>query len=139
MGKDLFSQWLLLGRSGIEEVQTEIKGKKIPRMTKAQIVEFCRVLLKFNIDLAKERMKAARDRMRGNGTYKEGRKPYGEKPGEAAVLERMLKMREIGKHYYQIADELNAEGIPCRRSDAGKIWSGNTIQKILARKSAEKA
>jgi hypothetical protein len=57
MGKDLFAQWLLLGMRVIYEVQAEMKGKKIPRMKKEQIVDFCRVLLKFNVDLSKERIR----------------------------------------------------------------------------------
>jgi hypothetical protein len=45
----------------------------------------------------------------------------------------MREMRKRGDHYYQIADDLNAEGVPCRMAHNGKIWKANTIQKMLAR------
>ena len=115
-------------------------GRGFPKLNRDQILEFCGVLLLFNLDANKQRMKKAIDRLIEAGEYRPGRHAYGMKNGEAVILERMRKMRREGLEYYKIADELNAQGVPCRMGLTGKIWKANTIQKILTRrKSAEKA
>ena len=140
MGKGLFEQWLVLGESGVDMISRELKGRGFPKLNRDQILEFCGVLLLFNLDANKQRMKKAIDRLIEAGEYRPGRHTYGMKNGEAVILERMRKMRREGLEYYKIADELNAQGVPCRMGLTGKIWKANTIQKILTRrKSAEKA
>jgi hypothetical protein len=52
-------------------------------------------------------MKAGADRC-------EGRKPYGERDGETAVIERMRQLRLAGMSYRAIAGRLNSDGIPTR-------------------------
>jgi len=81
------------------------------------------------------KLKGARDRIRARTGKCDGRKSWGEKPGEQEVLSRMKSMRAAGAHYYVIADTLNAEGVPCRMAHKGKVWKANTIQKILTRKT----
>jgi hypothetical protein len=60
----------------------------------------------------------------------DGRKPYGHRPGEAAVIERMATMRTGGNFFDAIAEALNAEGV---KSRSGGRWYGCTIKNILAR------
>jgi DNA invertase Pin-like site-specific DNA recombinase len=73
---------------------------------------------------ARQRMKAAEGRC-------EGRKPYGDRDGETAVVERMRAMRAAGMAYRKIAAALNAETVPTRT--AGARWRGCTVNGILNR------
>lgn len=65
----------------------------------------------------------------------EGRKPFGTRPGEAEVIERMKhlyrkprKGNRLGHH--QIALQLNEESRPTR---TGKPWSAVTVKRVLER------
>jgi DNA invertase Pin-like site-specific DNA recombinase len=97
------------------------------------------------------KLKGARERIKEEGrkpgqknyspdplinTNAEGRKPYGQKPGEAGVLDRMKQLRAEGTYYKEIASILTNEGILSRM---GKPWSASTIQEILTRKPASPA
>lgn len=72
------------------------------------------------------KLRAARQR-KGS---KEGRKPFGFREGETAVLERMRALHEAGFSYYGVARELNEEGLPSR---SGKPWAQGTVMQILKR------
>ena len=84
------------------------------------------------------KLKAARDRKskkHPGGRRVEGRKPYGSRPGEAAVVDRI---RELHRKPYgrqrrslqEIADALNTDGVPTR---TGKLWSKQVIHGIISR------
>lgn len=72
--------------------------------------------------------RAARQRMKAKTGRCEGRKPYGFRPGEQAVIERMRELRAAGMGYDRIAEQLNAEGIKPRR---GVRWWGRGINNVL--------
>ena len=77
------------------------------------------------------KMKAGKDRKRVNDpTWKEGKKPFGEKPGEAATLALMHKIRANGGTLQSIVDTLNQAGTLAR---SGKPWTVGTVGKILSR------
>jgi hypothetical protein len=61
----------------------------------------------------------------------EGAKPYGELPGEQAIIERMRGLHSTGMGFDRIAAALNAEEIKPRR---GARWHGLTVNKILTGK-----
>lgn len=66
---------------------------------------------------------------------KAGRKPFGELPGEADVIQRILRLRRMRSDgtrlsYQKIADELNDDGVPPRK---GEKWYAKTIQGIVKR------
>lgn len=70
-----------------------------------------------------------------NATGKcEGRKAFGEKPGEAETLEllRSLRCKREGKRlsFARIAEALNERNIPTR---TGARWHTTTVQNILSR------
>jgi DNA invertase Pin-like site-specific DNA recombinase len=77
------------------------------------------------------KLRGARQRMKTTTGRCEGRKPYGDRDGEAAVIERMRQLRSAGMAYQKIALALNDEGVPTRT--AGKRWRGCTVIGILAR------
>jgi DNA invertase Pin-like site-specific DNA recombinase len=64
----------------------------------------------------------------------EGRKPFGDKPGEADVLHQMRSLKAAGLSCDKIADALNANGVPARgtKKRTGP-WLGCTIARILKR------
>lgn len=74
------------------------------------------------------KLKGARQRIRVRTGRCEGRKPYGSKPGEAAIVERMKQLRRDGWAVDKIAAMLNAEGI---KSRAGSRWYSTTIYRVL--------
>jgi hypothetical protein len=76
------------------------------------------------------KLRGARLRQKAKTSRCEGAKPYGELPGEVAVVERMKVLRSAGLGFDRIAAQLNAEGIKPRR---GKQWWGLTINQILTR------
>lgn len=82
------------------------------------------------------KLRAARERVRRRAGRCEGRKPYGSRPGEAVVVERIkgLHRKPHGRDrmsYQQIADTLNAEGRPTRQ--AGKSWTKQVVHQIVGR------
>src|ERR1035441_2662416 len=68
------------------------------------------------------KLRGARQRMKATTGRCEGRKPYGARDGEAAVIERMGQLRSSGMAFQRIAEVLNADGIPTRTD--GKRWHG---------------
>ena len=63
----------------------------------------------------------------------EGRKPYGQKPGEAEVLARIFAMRRGARNkermsFAAIAARLSADGVPTR---TGRVWAPATVYGII--------
>jgi DNA invertase Pin-like site-specific DNA recombinase len=77
------------------------------------------------------KLKAARKRMKATVGFCEGRKRFGERPGEPALLQRMRVLRAEGRTFDSIAETLNADGVPTRVT--GRRWFGSTVAKILRR------
>ncbi len=80
------------------------------------------------------KLRAARERLRRKGQRVEGRKPYGFRPDERAILDRMreLRARPRGERpsYEAIAAQLNADGHTTRY---GKQWSRAGVFQVLSR------
>lgn len=83
------------------------------------------------------KLRKAKDRIRRETGRCEGRKPFGDRPGEPETLElmRSLRRKPIGKvkrmSFARIAAELQAAGHPTR---SGKPWSASSVKTILSRK-----
>lgn len=78
-----------------------------------------------------QKLRAAKHRKRKQEPgWKEGRKAYGKKEGEAPIAARIIQERRAGKTLTEIADRLNAENIPTRE---GKRWQPQTIKNICKR------
>src|SRR5207249_5275291 len=76
------------------------------------------------------KLRGARQRKRQQSGSCEGRKPYGSRPGEREVIERMFHHYDLGSGYGGIANALNNEGL---RQRNGNLWSVNTVRRILLR------
>ncbi len=101
------------------------------RQILAAVAEFDRA-----VTVAK--LQTARERIRSNGRKCEGRKAFGERPGEQEVVERIHQLRRKPRggerlSFKAIADRLNADGVPTRQ---GGPWRASTVGQVLARKGA---
>jgi DNA invertase Pin-like site-specific DNA recombinase len=76
------------------------------------------------------KLRGARQRMKVRTGRCEGRKPFGSRPGEDMVLNRIRELRSAGLGFDRIAEILNAEGC---RPRSGKQWHGNVLNRILTR------
>lgn len=81
------------------------------------------------------KLKAARVRKRRAEGRCEGRKPFGTRPGEAEIVERILKLRRkprggVRLSFAAIAERLNVEGMKTR---TGKPWAPETVRGIVGR------
>lgn len=81
------------------------------------------------------KLKAARVRKRRATGRCEGRKPFGDKPGEAEVVAYIAKLRRKSKggarlSFAAVAGRLNTEGVPTR---TGRPWAPETVRGIVQR------
>jgi len=98
------------------------------RQVLAAVAEFDRA-----VTVAK--LQTARERIRSTGRKCEGRKAYGERPGEQAIVERIFQLRRKPRggerlSFQAIADKLNADGVTTRR---GGPWRASTVGQVLGR------
>lgn len=81
------------------------------------------------------KLRKARDAKKAQTGKCEGRKAFGEKPGEPEViaLMRSLRRKRSGKQmsFAKIAEELNRQNVPTR---TGASWQTTTVQNILKRR-----
>jgi DNA invertase Pin-like site-specific DNA recombinase len=98
-------------------------GRKLLRQIMGAIAEYDRAMITAKLSGARKRMKAATGRC-------EGRKPFGDRAGEADAIELMQRRRSSGESYDAIAVALNDAGFATRQ---GKPWIGATVCKILKR------
>jgi DNA invertase Pin-like site-specific DNA recombinase len=77
------------------------------------------------------KLRGARLRKKAKTGHCEGRKPYGTREGEAAVLARVKALRSEGLGFDRIAARLNEESVPTR---TGRPWHGVVINRILTGK-----
>jgi DNA invertase Pin-like site-specific DNA recombinase len=80
------------------------------------------------------KLRGARQRKKARTGKGEGRHAYGEKPGEAQNLSRILTQKAAGATAKQIAAVLNLEAVPTRM---GRPWNAGTVAKILTRHPAD--
>ena len=79
------------------------------------------------------KLRGARQRIRAVDGRCEGRKPYGTRPGELEVIERMKALRKQGLALDKIAGTLNAERLMPR---AGSMWYPTSVQRVLRASNA---
>jgi DNA invertase Pin-like site-specific DNA recombinase len=111
---------------------------KLIRQILAAVSEFDRCVINLKLKAARQRIKAE-GRAPGTKNYSadetlnrnsEGRKPFGQKDGEAPILQKIRNLRSQGKDSGTIAFILNVSG---NLSRYGKPWRPGTISKILSR------
>jgi DNA invertase Pin-like site-specific DNA recombinase len=113
-----------------EDITAAMMGDPMRRA----LVQIQGIFSELDKNLLVAKLRKARVRQRELTGKSEGRKAYGAKPGEKEVLDRMILLRSQNVKPDQIAQILNAEGVPTRGTKHGKgPWIGPVIAKILAR------
>ena len=79
------------------------------------------------------KLRGARQRTKARTGRCEGRKPYGDRPGEAVVFARMKELRASGMSFDGIAAALNSGGVPTRTP--GKKWHGFAVNQMLKKET----
>lgn len=80
------------------------------------------------------KLRGARQRQRAKSGHCEGRKPFGERPGEREVIDRMFKLHSERCGFLRITQQLNLAGIKTR---SGGSWSVATVARIMKRELAK--
>jgi DNA invertase Pin-like site-specific DNA recombinase len=75
-----------------------------------------------------QKLRGARQRMRAKTGHCEGRKPYGTRPGESEVVQRIGELRGQGLAVDKIAEALNFAGVKPR---AGQRWYATSVYRVL--------
>jgi len=135
LARDLMVQETIIGelrKKGIEVISvtepdlcSDDPSRKLMRQMFGAIAEYEKSMLVVKLRGARQRKKARTGRC-------EGRKPYGHRDGEQAVIERMQALRAAGASLDAIATTLNNEGVSPRGSEKSKgIWYATTVSNIL--------
>jgi DNA invertase Pin-like site-specific DNA recombinase len=103
--------------------------------TRTLIRQVLAAVAQFDKSVTVLKLRASRDRKRRREGRCEGRKPFGTRPAEAQVLDRIRALRRKPKgrprlSIAAIAATLNAEGVPTR---TGRPWAPGTVHGILRR------
>ncbi len=136
VGEIILGQMRDLGVHVVEaESGTDLTAGDQDNPTGKLIRQILGVVAEFEKDVIVLKLRAARDRVRRDKGRCEGRKPFGTRPGESQVLDRIKQLRRKprkGKRlsYAKIADQLNAEGQPTR---TGRPWAPGSVHAILSR------
>ena len=101
---------------------------KLIRQILGAVAEFDRA-----VTVAK--LAGARARIRRETGRCEGKKPYGELPGEAEIVAKIKALRRKTKggdrlSYAAVAEALNTQGVPTRQ---GGQWRASTVQNVCKR------
>ena len=102
--------------------------------TRTLIRQVLAAVAQFDKSVTVLKLRAARERLRRKGHREEGRKPYGFRPDEHALLEHMraLRAKPRGERlsYDAIATQLNSAGHTTRY---GKAWPRAAVFQVLSR------
>jgi len=101
---------------------------KLIRQVLGAVAEFDKAVLVAKLRWSRQAMRDAKGRC-------EGRKPFGTKPGEGEIMDRIVALyRKPPKGdrltFVEIAARLNAENVPTR---TGAKWSASTVRGIVNR------
>lgn len=132
LARDLMVQETIIGdlrKNGFEIISvaepdlcSDDPSRKLVRQVFGAIAEYERAMIVLKLRAARQRIRARQGRC-------EGRKPYGERPGEQEVIARARELAKGGMNYSHIAHQLNAERRPTR---AGGRWFPATVRRILS-------
>ena len=108
---------------------------------KKLLIQMQGILFEFEKNSLVRKLKAARQRKKSEDpTWREGRLPFGARPGEQDTIDRMKRLARKRPGFRppsnaSIAATLDFEGRPTR---TGKPWAAETVRKILMRERNKK-
>lgn len=103
--------------------------------TRVLIRQVLGAVAQFDKSVTVLKLRATRDRIRRRDGRCEGRKPYGDRPGEAEAVERIKQLyrkprRGDRRSLSAIAETLNSEKHPTR---SGRLWTKGTVHQQVKR------
>jgi len=144
LARDLMVQEIALDRFrqlGIDVIEAD-GGNSLTASggnpTQKLIRQLLGAVAEFEKSVLVSKLRAARERKRSNGEKCEGRKAFGERPGEADIVKTILKLRRKSRNgprlsFAAIAQRLNDDGVPTRY---GRPWRPSTIQQVIKREKS---
>ena len=141
VGEVILGQFRDLGVTVIEAASGNVLTSDDGDATKVLIRQILGAVAQFDKSVVVSKLRAARDRQRRNHGRCEGRKPYGDRPGEQDVFDRIIALRKSRKgqrrlSFRKISETLNTEGVLAR---SGKPWNGTTIRNMVTRRKTTKS
>jgi DNA invertase Pin-like site-specific DNA recombinase len=136
VGELILSEFRKLGVNVIAaDGGTDLTADSDEDPTKTLIRQVLGAVAQFEKTVIVLKLRGARDRMRRREGRCEGRKPFGTKPGEADVLDRIRRLHRKPRGGERlsapdIADTLNSEQVPTR---TGRPWNRGTVWALLKR------
>jgi len=131
VARDLMVQETIIGdlrKRGFELISvaepdlcSDDPSRKLVRQVFGAIAEYERAMIVLKLRGARQRVKAETGKC-------EGRKRYGSRDGEAAIIDQMRQLRQNGMAVDKIASVLNTKGI---RPRSGQQWYGSSVSNIL--------
>ena len=139
IGELILSQLREIGVKVIEaEDGNDLTAGDLDNPTAVLIRQVLGAISEFDKSVIVLKLRAARERVRRDTGRCEGRKPFGDRPGEARTVKRILQLRRKPRgadrlSYAKIAATLNAEQLPTR---TGKPWTPGSVFAIVKRVKA---
>ena len=136
LARDLMLQETIIGdfkKRGFEVISVAEPDLCSGDPSRKLVRQFFGVIAEYERSMIVLKLRAARQRVRAKTGHCEGRKPFGEQPGEKAVVARVLELHHQSLNYTAIAAVLNAEGYP---TQTGSKWFPMTVSRTIARAKA---
>lgn len=136
LARDLMMQETIIGvlrRGGFELVSVAEPDLCSDDPSRVMVRQLFGSVAQYEKSTLVAKLRGARVRAKARTGRCEGRKPYGERTGEAAVIAKAKALRLSGMSWEKIAQQLSAEGVSTRY---GKQWLGSSISKIVGRQKS---
>jgi DNA invertase Pin-like site-specific DNA recombinase len=107
---------------------------KLVRQILSAVAEFDRCVINLKLQGARKRKKD-KESPRFDPAYRDGRKPYGSRPGEKEQLEFMRALQSEGKNLVEIKAELDRRGMMARgtKKNGPQPWSLGSLARVARR------
>jgi DNA invertase Pin-like site-specific DNA recombinase len=134
LARDLMIQESILAdfkRNGFEVISTCEPDLCSEDPTRVLVRQILGAFSQYERAMIVQKLKGARERARlKNPDYKEGRKFFGDRPGEPETIQLVIELRASGMTLPAICTALTAEG---RMTRSGGAWFPTHISRILAK------
>lgn len=117
---------LVSAAGGEENLCGDDPGRKLMRTIMGAIAEYDKMMVVLKLRAARQRTKAKGGKYEGRNC--EGRKPYGTREGEQAVITRVKSLHASGSNYEAIAKRLNADKV---KSRSGGKWFPANVRRVI--------
>jgi DNA invertase Pin-like site-specific DNA recombinase len=132
IGRDLMVQEHIIAdlrKRGITLISTHEPDLCVDDPTRKLLRQIMGAIAEYDKSMVVLKLRGARQRQKARGERCEGAKPFGFRPGESGILDRIKRARSAGASMAAIAKELNESGASKPRH--GAQWHASTIRSVL--------